>query len=61
MDWVPPEGHGLVLTCQRLWGAGATQTVEHPLTMLRVAPVLLQADQAPNVAGGRLVVPAGQL
>ena len=61
MDWVPPDGHGLVLVSQRLSGAGAEQAAAQPLMVLRVAPVLLHDDQPPNVAGGRLVVPAGQL
>ena len=41
--------------------AGAEQAAAQPLMVLRVAPVLLHDDQPPNVAGGRLVVPAGQL
>ena len=58
---VMPAGQAPLYGAGRHSGAGATQAVAHVLTRLRVAPVLDQLDQLPNVAAGKLVVPAGQL
>ena len=58
---VMPAGQAPLYGAGRHSGAGAEQAAAQPLMVLRVAPVLLHDDQPPNVAGGRLVVPAGQL
>ena len=57
-----PEGQALEVAthCVSDCVDGAGQLAQ-VLTWARVAPVSVQADHPPMVAGGKVVVPAGQL